>query len=257
MFQSIKKIVKERKIPGILPAVLMVVAAAVVLCGKMCTKKAAFKSQEKEAVNENQQPEQAVYEPLEHELFTVRTEAYADIDGDGIEEKINVTDVRAGSYASTQIHAVFSDGRKKWLEYEGYYESYFIAGDLNGDGATDILLVRAVTGSNSGACLLNALYFDDNEWKEYPDTFISNSEIREKQPADFKASFCVGATIVEGENVNFLRMLWEDANDYAEGKDRVMCVDAAYRNTGWFIESVQVVDNFHKDRKASEFIKSF
>lgn len=39
MFQSIKKIVKERKIPGILLAVLMVVAAAVVLCGKMCTKK--------------------------------------------------------------------------------------------------------------------------------------------------------------------------------------------------------------------------
>lgn len=59
---------------------------------------------------------------------------------------------------------------------------------------------------------------------------------------------CIGAAVIEGENGNILRTVWHDASDNGPGvpeKYKVRCVDASYRDGGWYVESVQVIDDYY------------
>lgn len=185
----------------------------------------------------------------DYALFDSGKKSYIDIDGDGQEEIISVCDIGVPEPARTRLSASFPDGRCSSIDFEGWFSSTFATGDLNGDRSTDILLVLAYIGSNHGAITYKTLHFEDGQWKEFPDTFLSNPEINELQPTDFGISFfCIDATIIEGVNGNLLRTIWHDANDNNLGaavKYKVRCVDASCRDEGWYVENVQVIDDYY------------
>lgn len=259
MFQSVKQIIRNKKQVCVFLLILFLGMADILLLVKFYSVETADKTQNKEIAQQDIQTESAVYEPQNYELYTVRNEVFVDVDGNGKAERVNVNDIRSGNKTETSLWVTFPDKTAAAVRYEGYFDSYFVAGDLNGDGATDILLVRGITRSDVGAVKLNAFCFEQSQWKEYPAVFIPNPEIEGEQPTNFESytySF-LGATIVEGENGNLLRAILLDPNDYVEGKDRVRVVEASYRDTGWFIESIQIVDNYWKEGKESEFLKMF
>lgn len=253
MLQSLKQPVKNRLlvISALVSHVVLFVTViiSIVLGRKLRKSETARKVLKGEIADKDAFNAQKPYVPRNHDLFTAGNEAYIDIDGDGQKEHVSVADMREPMAGYTKLSACFSDGRSSSIEYDGYYDSIFMAGDLGGNGTADILLVLADIGSNHGLIKYKTLHFRDGQWKEYLDTFLSNPEIKELQPPDFGMSFfCIGATIIEGENGNLLRTVWHDANDNNLGtavKYKVRCVDASCRDGGWYVESVQVIDDYY------------
>ena len=224
---------------------VMIIVSAV-LGKKLQQSEDARIALEKEIAHRDALAAQEPYVPRNHDLFTARSQTYLDIDGDGQEERVSVVDRRAPKSASTRLTATFSDGKWEHIEYDDYYDSFFMAGDLSGNGTVDILLVLAIIGSNHGVIEYKTLHFEDGQWKEYPDTFLSNPKIKELQPADYGRSFfCIDATIIADKDGNFLRTVWHDANDGDLEGYKVYCVDASCRKDGWYVENVQVIDDYY------------
>ena len=253
MLQSLKQPVRNR-LPAIAAlisyAILFVtVIISVALVRKRRKNESARKVSKKGNTDRDAFVTQKSCVPRNHDLFTARNKVYLDIDGDGQKEHISVVDRREPEVAFTRLSVSFSDGTRADIAYDGYYDSFFMAGDLSGNGTVDILLVLADIGSNHGVIKYKTLYFKDGQWKEYSDTFLSNPEINELQPADFsRAFFCIDATIIACKDGNLLRTVWHDANDNGLGvpeKYKVRCVDASYRDGGWYVENVQVIDDYY------------
>ena len=184
--------------------------------------------------------------------FEIRT----DLDGNGTNERVFIKDVVSGSNAFTQIATELPDRDIIFKDYPGYWSSYLVAGDLSGNGAADIVVVRISTGSMYGGGVATVLHFEDGEWREYQSTFIKNQSIDLEQPENFseenRAVSCLGATIVEGENGAMLRLILnKDIN-----QDLVTWIDCSYQEGGWYIEHIETVSNYYGDDKDVELLEN-
>ena len=179
-------------------------------------------------------------------------EVRTDLDGDRREDRVRVYDARIHDVAYTQIIANVNGEDVTFKNYDGYYASSMACGDLSGNGKADILLTRWDTGSTYGAVEISVLYLEDGDWKEYPDNFIHNPEIALEQPLSFNpeeswwnGEFYIDAVIVEKGGKTLLR--FAELMPDTENDETVKCIEASYREEGWFIEDIQIIENYYTD----------
>lgn len=184
-------------------------------------------------------------------------EVRTDIDGDGETERVYISDNRSGDYAFTQVSAQFRNGNTVFTDYEGYWSSYIVTGDLSGNGRADVVVMRVSTGSTYGGGEATILHMENGKWEEYPCRFIHNSSIELEQPDNFHADnfdfSAMGVTIITRDNRTMLRII---AN-HDMGNDMVKCIDCSYRNEGWYIEDIQIVYDYYSKNKDIELLGDF
>lgn len=177
-------------------------------------------------------------------------EVLADINGDKRQERVFVKDIVNGDNAFTQISAKFEDGETIFKDYPDYWSSYIMTGDLTEDGISDVVLMRFAVGSTYRSGEFSVLHMNENEWKEYPDSFIANPRLKVEQPENFEQLGCVGVSIVPINGQCRLRIIavediWEDT---------VKCIDCSYQKDGWFIEDIQIIEKYYEMNKESELL---
>jgi hypothetical protein len=176
-------------------------------------------------------------------------EVKTDIDGNGEADRVFVKDVRSGEEAYTQLAGILDSGDEVLIDYEGYYASFVVTGDVTGDGQADVLLVMSDTGSTFGAIKAVVLHLEEGAWKEYNSNFIENPAISIEQPesfysGDWMTNAYIGATMIEKDGEIVLRLITPVDIINAE---TVKCVDTLYREDGWYIENVQLIENYYTD----------
>lgn len=177
-------------------------------------------------------------------------EVHVDINGDKKEERVWVTDNVSGDNAFTQISTQLKNGEIKFKDYPDYWSSYLVTGDLTGNGAADVVLMRIATGSTYGGGELSVLHIGENGWEEYTDNFIPNEKIQDIQPSSFKDISCIGASVVEYREKCLLRIITME--DYTEGT--VKCMDCSYTEDGWFIEQIELITDYYEGDKEAELL---
>ena len=98
-------------------------------------------------------------------------------------------------------------------------------------------------------------------WQEYSKNFINNPEISLKQPDKFgdaenwwDLERYIGATLFQKDGktmVRFAALLEEDIQ-----QDTVKIIEASYQDKGWFIENVEIVNNFYTEDKGKVLLGS-
>ena len=79
-------------------------------------------------------------------------EVRRDLDGDGEEERVLVTDHAYGDDAYSAVYVSFKNSNNiATVNYPGYWSSYMVTGDLSGNGRADIVVNMISTGSTYGA----------------------------------------------------------------------------------------------------------
>lgn len=195
-------------------------------------------------------------------------EVKTDLDGDGKTERVFVTDTVAGDNAWTQLCAVFGNGETALVNYPDYWASYLVTGDLTGNGAADIVLVKiAYLGMHStGDVIVMHVEMDETgkpEFVEYPRNLIPNPDVEPKwigawedypypdvyseiknifaeQPVIFGED-CFGAAIIEKDGKTMLRVI-ELADPQT---DSARCIDCSYTTEGWYIEDIQMIYEYY------------
>lgn len=187
-------------------------------------------------------------------------ESRTDLNGDGKEDRVRTMDIRSGDAAYTQIVAYVNGEDVAIKDYEGYYGSSVVTGDLSGNGKADVVLVRGVYTSNYGAVEISILHLEGTQWVEYPYNFIHNPNSSIGQPVSFGAEeswqngdlFIEGATIIEKNGktmVRFIQLLPE------EDDETVNVIDASYREEGWYIEDIKTVHNFYSGDRVQKILE--
>ena len=215
------------------------------------------KQQQLDSIQESLQPDNQEMHSQEQESmaqeFKVANsrDTTADINGDGVEEKINVTDYRKmeSGYAKegyTQVSAEFTDSSSIQIDFSGYWNSTIIPGDLNGDGAEEIVLVRWSSISPYGFGNVTILHAENGMWEKYENLLIQNP-LYDGCPANFFEENLLisplGGTIVENEKGQKLLRIILPEGDIDNGI--VRCIDCLYQEEGWYIEKVQIVSDFY------------
>ncbi len=196
-------------------------------------------------------------------------EIRADLDGDGTEDRVLVTDNVFGDYASTQVLAKFQNGDIALIDYPDYWVSYLVTGDLNSDGLPDIVVNRIARGSTYGGGETSVLHVGKNEagepvLVEYPSNFIQNPDLELKwvgwedydgeyipdddystaQPTGFgpeNLDFSgMGANIFERDGKVMLRFV-AYVDPLTESVKRIEC---SYTPEGWYIEDMQMIYDY-------------
>ena len=193
-------------------------------------------------------------------LINSETEISADLDGDGKEDIVRVVDngdIDDLAKDGTRLIANVNGVDTAIKDYEGYvYGSRITTGDLSGDGKADVLLERYIFGSNYGAVEIYILHLEDSGWVEYPYNFIHNPNIDSEQPDKFgdvkiddkrPIDSYIGATIFEKDGntmVRFISLQYE-----VDDESTVKCTEASYREDGWYIEDIRLIDNYYDKRE--------
>lgn len=189
-------------------------------------------------------------------------ELRTDVTGDGLPDQVRVYDSNDVLITSVILNTV--DGQTSQFDYdEGLWTtSYLVSGDLNENGAADIVLMRVSFGMHLTGPV-SVLYAAEESgkyvWKEYPGVFISNSAINMEQPKTFDDIECLGATVMEEEGRHYLRLVVLDMEYLAEtfgDDDQVLCIDCSWQNDGWFIEDIQTVTGYYSEHKEEELLEN-
>lgn len=195
-------------------------------------------------------------------------EVRTDVNGDGETDRVYVSDNNLAGWDSNGddlIETILSvrlgnGGESTWISYPERWDSYVVTGDLSGNGAADIVLVKIAWMSNHGTGDLTVLHVEMGEegkpeLVEYPSNFIQNPDLELKweawedftgnyervdieQPSGFGSNYlggdCLGAAIIERDGKTMLRVIL-----LAELQtDSVKCVDCTYTAEGWYIEDM-------------------
>lgn len=183
-------------------------------------------------------------------------ELKADVDGDGKNDRVYVKDQVGSTEVYTQLIVQLANGKTDFINYPDYWGSYLISGDLDNDGASDIVLMRGASGSAYGLGYVNVLHIVDGQWEEYPEEFIKNPSILLEQPDDFTqrplGDGYVAATIVKKDGKTLLRLIRNEDI----GNDMVSCIDCFWTGTGWQIEDMQLVENYYGEYKDLELLEN-
>ncbi len=202
-------------------------------------------------------------------------EVRTDVDGDGGTDKVFTRDNVSGDYAFTQVHVQFSDGQIARRDYPDYWGSYIVTGDLNGDGAADVVSMRISKGSTYGGGEVSVLHAGTDEAGEktileYPSHFIQNPDLELKwvgwesytgedipddeyytaQPESFAPEnwdfSCMGAAIIEKDGKTMLRLI-AFLDKSAECVVSAKCIDCTWHGDGWYIEDIQMIYDYWGD----------
>lgn len=199
-------------------------------------------------------------------------EISADLDGDGKDDKVFVTDTVTGSRMYSQVIAKFHDGNVALVNYPDSRASYLVVGDVNGDGLADIVVNRVITEGTPRYAQTYVLHVEKNEagvpeLAEYPSRFIRNSDLKidwvgrkneeretilyeeseDLQPSGFRPEDSdfhgMGATIFERDGKTMLRLVsCEDPLT-----ETAKCIECSYMPEGWYIENMMIIRNYYEE----------
>lgn len=189
-------------------------------------------------------------------------ELRTDVTGDGLPDQVRVFD--NNDVLITSVTLDTADGQQAQFDYdeELWAASYLISGDLSGNRAADIVLMRVSFGSHLTG-QVSVLYVSEESgvfiWKEYPEVFIRNPAIDMEQPETFEELECLGATVIEEGGRQYLRLVALDMEYFAESMgddDQVLCIDCSWHSDGWFIEDIQTVPGYYSENREDEILKN-
>ena len=186
-------------------------------------------------------------------------ELRTDVTGDGVPDRVRVFDDR--EFLITTVSLSTKDGGYAWLDYddEMWSGSTLICGDLSGNGAADIVVMRIsfgmhLTGEPS------VLYVTEGEepgslmWQRYPENFIHNPAIDMDQPDKFEDIACLNATVIEENGRHLLRLIALDMVVFDD--DTVQCIDCSWQGDGWYIEDMQTYTGYYTENQEDELLKN-
>lgn len=156
-----------------------------------------------------------------------------DISGDAKTDRVRVIDTVSGDYAFTQVTVTLNDGSDFFIDYpDSWASSDLVTGDLNRNGAADVVVLRYDMGSTYGGCAVSVLHMGKNDLGE-EDWFS-----------------CIGASIIEKNGKTMLRLIAcvDVMNDIAQ------CIDCSYQVEGWYIEDIQLVSDYWGNGRESELL---
>lgn len=183
-------------------------------------------------------------------------EIKADVDGDGLNDRIYVKDQVGGTDVHTQLIVQFANGESDFVTYADYWNSYLVSGDLDGDGVSDIVIMRGASGNGYGLGYVNVLHIVNGQWEEYPSVFIKNQSIELEQPDDFSqkqlGNTYVAATIIKEDDKTILRLILNEDI----GNDIVSCIDCSWNGAGWYIEDIQKISDYYGQYRDLELLEN-
>lgn len=169
-------------------------------------------------------------------------ELRTDVTGDGAVDRVQVYDDTYRLTTSVLLRA--TDGKEAQFTYDEdlWASSYLVSGDLSGNGAADIVVMRVSNGMH-GEGMVSVLHVVEEGgvyvWQEYPETFLRNPSIDSRQPESFSDIVCTGAEIVEGEERCYLRLTALDLEVFDDST--VQYITCSLQEGGWYIEDIQTV----------------
>lgn len=190
-------------------------------------------------------------------------ELRTDVTGDGRSDRVVVYDDTGALTASVGLES--ADGRGAWILYdeeEAWTTSYLVCGDLSGNGAADIVLMRITNGMHlTGWPSVLHVVEESGElaWQEYPKVFLPNPVIEGGQPATFDDIDCTDATVVEEDGRHILRLIavdWDYFSETGDDSDQVLCIDCSWHGSGWYIEDMRTVKGYLSENKKDELLKN-
>lgn len=186
-------------------------------------------------------------------------ELRTDVTGDGLPDQIRVYD--DNDVLRTSITLTSADGMEAQFDYneELWASSYLVTGDLSGNGAADIVLMRISNGMHGDGpvSVLHVVQEQDTGkpvWQEYPNTFIHNPTIGMEQPGTFDDIACLGATVIEKSGRHLLRLIALDMVVFDD--DTVQCIDCSLQDGGWYIENMQTIEGYYSENKYKEVLRN-
>ena len=186
-------------------------------------------------------------------------ELRTDVTGDGIPDRTYVVD--NNDILITNVCLQTADGRSTQFSYddEMWAGSYLVCGDLSGNGAADIVVMRISFGMH-GTGEPSVLHVTEGEeqeslmWQRYPENFIHNSAIDMDQPDKFEDIGCVGATVIEEKGRHLLRLIALDMVVFDD--DTVQCIDCSLQGDGWYIEDMRTITGYLTENKRDELLRN-
>lgn len=166
-----------------------------------------------------------------------------DMTGDGRPDRVRVFD--NNDALRTSVGLTSASGVEAWFEYEEdvWADSVLTSGDLSGNGAADIVLMRYTNGMH-GTGFVSVLYVEEESgsftWREYPEVFLPNPAIDREQPKTFDDIWCRGAAVIEKNGRHYLRLSAIDMGYFEETGDdcKEMYFDCSWQGDGWQIEDM-------------------
>lgn len=186
-------------------------------------------------------------------------ELRTDVTGDGIPDRTYIID--NNDILITSVCLETADGGSTQFSYddEMWADSYLVCGDLSGNGAADIVVMRISFGMH-GTGEPSVLHVTEGEeqdslmWQRYPENFIHNPAVDMDQPDKFEDIGCVGATVIEENGRHLLRLIALDMEVFDD--DTVQCIDCSWQGDGWYIEDMQTVEGYYTENKVDELLRN-
>lgn len=189
-------------------------------------------------------------------------ELRTDVTGDGLLDRVRVFD--NNDVLMTSVDLTTADSRQAQIVFDDdmWASSSLTCGDLSGNGAADIVLMRVSFGMH-GEGTVSVLHVAEDEesktlmWQEYSRAFIQNSSIDTdgvEQPGSFDDIVCIGATVIEENGRQQLRLIGLDLEVLDD--DTVQCIDCSWREDGWYIENMRTITGYLTENKIDELLRN-
>lgn len=186
-------------------------------------------------------------------------ELRTDVTGDGIPDRTYIID--NNDILITNVCLETTDGGFTQFSYddEMWAGSYLVCGDLSGNGAADIVVMRVSFGMHltGEPSVLHVTEGEEQEslmWQRYPENFIHNLSVDMDQPDKFEDIACLGATVIEENGRHLLRLIALDMEVFDD--DTVQCIDCSWQGDGWYIEDMQTVEGYYTENKVDELLRN-
>ena len=186
-------------------------------------------------------------------------ELRTDVTGDGLPDRAYVID--NNDILITNVCLQTTDGGFAQFSYndEMWADSYLGCGDLSGNRAADIVVMRVsfgmhLTGEPSVLHVTEGEEPGSLMWQRYPENFIHNPAIDMDQPDKFEDISCLGATVIEENGRHLLRLIALDMVVFDD--DTVQCIDCSWQGDGWYIEDMRTVEGYYTENKVDELLRN-
>ena len=186
-------------------------------------------------------------------------ELRTDVTGDGLPDRAYVID--NNDILITNVCLQTADGGFAQFSYndEMWADSYLVCGDLSGNRAADIVVMRVsfgmhLTGEPSVLYVTEGEEQESLMWQRYPENFIHNPAIDMDQPDKFEDISCLGATVLEENGRHLLRLIALDMVVFDD--DTVQCIDCSWQGDGWYIEDMRTVEGYYTENKVDELLRN-
>lgn len=248
--KRIKNILNYKK-PGfwaVLAAALILLFVAIVCLTSAKNKKEQEGLPQTESTQSDTDTEskQEAEKAVEDQII-YQSSVFADLDGDGVKEQIQITDYTSGkSLLKTNIQGKAID--ELTLQSVQMIRTDGEAADLDGDGCEELILLQSspmLASTYNWPGEVTILQVKDGAWRQLSDRFIfaehGTPTYQESYPKRFTDGICVGVRIEQTKDGAVLRLLYPRNLEVSHGTDGVLRMDCIYQGgleEGWFVKYV-------------------